>query len=284
MTNTQRNTTVLAVLLSIIATVGFIAVYKLTKESKVYFDKNTKLNAEIYKYNKLIDMKPKLEQDFAELRLMLANQSKVIAQVDNPASTYRYLLNLLDWINKNIIFDFAMSAASNEGVQYNEYVLSGKADYRDISTFVKNVEYQRALLTIEDVSLAQDPTVMSDSVMFSIVFRTHYSLDGTPLENISRKDVASIGSNFSAFRPRVYETPPDLDIDPDLVRVDKSYIVGITESRVFIRDDLGIIRILAVGDPVAYGYLYSIDPGKEKAVFKLNQYGLTEDKTLYIPK
>jgi hypothetical protein len=148
---------------------------------------------------------------------------------------------------------------------------------------IKHIEFQRAVLTIEELTVNEFPTV-NDTVSFSFVFKTHVSDDGTQMNIIQPKDVPAYSQSFVSFKPRIYETPPLTDIDPKLLKIDKAMIVGITETRVFLRDDTGLIRILSVGDPVAYGYLYSIDSKQNKIVFRTNQYGTTEDKTMYLQK
>jgi hypothetical protein len=284
MTNTQRNTTVLAVLLSILMTTGVIVIQRLNKQQQTFKDLNSKLSTEIFKFNKLIDMKPRLERDFAELRMMLANQSKVIAQTDTPAATYRYLLNILEWTKRNIAFDFSMSKTATSEAQWNEYIISGKADYRDVTNFITNLEYQRALLTLEDVTVSTDEAGASDSVLFSVIFRTHYSGDGTPLETISSKAITKYVSAFAAFNPRIHDVIDDGGDYRGLIKLESSSIVGITESRVFLRDERGIIHVLAKGSPVANGRLYYIDRSLEKAVFRINQYGIEEEITLFMGK
>jgi hypothetical protein len=162
--------------------------------------------------------------------------------------------------------------------------VQGTSHFLDVTNFIKQLEYQRPVLAIDEVTIADVGDAVSDTVQFSVVFKTHFSPDGTPMENVQEKTFNRYGSSFVSFRPRIYETPPERDIDPSLVLVDKALIVGITPTRAFLRDDRGIIHILSIGDRVAYGYLYSIDVKQEKIVFRLNQYGSTEDKTLFIQK
>ncbi len=284
MTNTQRNTTVLAVLLSIVVATGTVVVQRLNKLQANVKSQNTKLSAEIFKYDKLILMKPRLEKDFTELRLMLANQSKVIAHNDTPAATYRYLLNLMEWADIDIPFDFSMSKTEGTATLWNEYIISGKYDYRDFALFISNLEYQRALLTLQDVTIAQESLNPSDSVAFSIIFRTHYASDGTPLETITSKAMTKHVPRLATFKPRIYDGNVDTSEEFGLLRLETCKVMGITESRVFLRDSKGIIHILAVGSPVAYGRLAYIDQNLDKAVFKINQYGVDEEKTLYLRK
>ena len=284
MTNTQRNTTVICVLMTIVIGSGYFITHQLKKKFDAINKKNVKMAEEIVKFNKILSMQAKIEKDYTELRLMLAQQSKVIAQIDSPAITYNYLLQVLEWMGRNINFDFSLSSIKEPEATWNEYILSGKADFRDVGFFIKELEYQRALLTIEEITLAATPIEVSDSVVFSVVFRTHYSPDGALLDIVQKKDVPPYQPSFVSFRPRIYDTPPDSDVDPSLIKIDKSKVIGITENRVFIRDDRGVISILSVGDRVAYGYLYAINPSEEKVVFKINLFGSSEDRTLYLAK
>jgi len=284
MTNTQRNTTAIGVLLALILTSGFYVTQKSSKQINLLQTKNKEFAAQIVKFDKLLFMRDKIENDYTQLKLMLAQQSKVIAQKDNPAITFNYLLQLLQWMGRNINFDFSLSSNKVAETTWNEYILSGSSTYRDAANFIKQIEYQRALLTIEEVTMATNPAEVSDSVVFSIVFKTHYNTEGTSLDIIQKKDIPAYSPSFVSFRPRIYDIAPYSDIDPSLIKIDKASIIGITESRVFIRDDIGIIHILSVGDHVAYGYLYSINLQQEKVIFKINQYGSTEDKSLYLEK
>jgi hypothetical protein len=284
MTNTQRNSTVIGIVLALILGGGYYYTHRLKKEDDLYKGKNKNLKVEIKKLDDMLAQREKIERDYEALKIMIAQQSKILAQTDNPAITYNYLLKLLKWMKRNINFDFSLSAKKAEDASWNEYIISGNSNFLDVANFIKELEYQRPVLTIEEVTIADNQSEVSDTVQFSVVFKTHFSTEGSPLDTVQEKDVPRYSSSFISFRPRIYETPPDTDIDPSLVRIDKALIVGITPTRVFLRDDRGIIHILSVGDRVAYGYLYSIDPKAEKIVFRLNQYGSPEDKTLFIQK
>lgn len=283
MTNTQRNTTVISILLLIVAATGLYISRNLSQKVSITKEKNKDLSAKIVQFDKMLAMQEKIERDYAELKLMLAEQSKVIVQEDNPAITFNYLLQILKWMKRNVDFDFSLSSNKVTESNWNEYVISGSGHFKDVVNLIKNLEFQRALLTIEELTVNEYPSV-SDSVNFSFIFKTHVSADGTPMNIIRPKEVPNYTQSYVSFRPRIFETPPDTEIDPRLLKIDKALIVGITETRAFLRDDTGLIRILSVGDPVAYGYLYSIDSKQGKVVFRINQFGASEDKTLYLQK
>jgi hypothetical protein len=284
MTNTQRNTAVISVILAIIVGSGYYITSRLKKQHDLIKGKNTELKAEIAKLDEMLSKREQIEREYEELMFMISQQSKLIPQTDNPAITYNYLLQLLKWMKQNINFDFSLSSKKGGQTNWNEYIISGRARFLDATNLIKSLEYQRPVLTIEEVSFAEYTSAVSDTVVFSVVFKTHFTPEGTPMSNVEEKDVPLYSSSFVSFRPRIYDKPPDDDIDPDLIRIDKVVIFGITESKVFLRDERGIIHILSVGDRVAYGYLYSIDPKLEKIVFRINQYGSTEDKTLFMQK
>jgi hypothetical protein len=284
MTNTQRNTTVISIILVLVVGTGYYISSRLKKQDDLIKSKNKGLKTEIAKLDEMLSKRAQIEQEYEELMFMISQQSKLIAQADNPAITYNYLLTLLKWMDRNINFDFSLSDKKGAETNWNEYIISGKADYIAAANLIKSMEYQRPVLTIEEVSFADYESEVSDTVQFSVVFKTHYSPEGTPMSNVEEKDVPSYKSSFVSFRPRIYDRPMDDDVDPSLVRIDKVVIFGITESKVFLRDERGIIHILSVGDPVAYGYVYSINPKLGKIVFRINQYGSTEDKTLFMSK
>jgi hypothetical protein len=284
MTNTQRNTTIISIILALVLCTGYYFTHRLTKQDDLLKGKNLTLKTEIAKLDSMLAMREQIEYDYEVLQVMIAQQTKILAQNDTPAITYNYLLQLLKWMKRNINFDFSLSGKKAPDASWNEYIVSGTSNFIDVTNFIKQLEFQRPLLTVDELTIADNAKGVSDTVQFSLVFKTHFSPNGTPVENVQEKNVPRYATSFVSFRPRIYDTPPETDIDPSLVQVDKALIVGITPTRAFLRDDRGIIHILSIGDRVAYGYLYSIDVKQDKLVFRLNQYGSSEDKTLFMQK
>ncbi len=282
MTNTQRNTLVIGIILALVAGVGYYVTHRLKKEDDQIKAKNQTLRTEIVKLDKMLAQREAIERQFEALKIMIAQQTKVLIQNDTPAITYNYLLQILKWMKRNINFDFSLSSKKAPDSSWNEYIVQGSAHYMSVVNFIKQLEYQRPVLTIDEITMAEHTVAVSDTVQFSMVFKTHFSPEGAAIETVPEKEVPAYTSPYVSFRPRIYDTPPEMEIDPALLQIDKTVIVGMTPTRVFLRDDRGIIHILSIGDRVAYGYLYSIDSKQEKIVFRLNQYGSTEDKTLFM--
>jgi hypothetical protein len=283
MTNTTRNTIVLIALLLVLGGISFSFYRNLHKKSVALVTENEKTAKKIEVLERQISNIDSLKFEFEVRKAMVAEQSKVILATDNPTITYQYLLRMLSWMKRNTIFNFAMSDKGQKETTWNEYVISGRSNYRDVVELAKNIEHQRAVLTIEEMAIGSDNVANSDSVSYSIVFRTHFNEGGAEIESLKPKKMPGGNTFYQLFRSRVNDTPVlDDEIDPTLVRIDQATLIGITDNRIFLRDSQGVIKILALRDKVAYGYLYAIDIKNSKAVFRIDKYGIPEEQTLFI--
>ncbi|MDD4309841.1 MAG: hypothetical protein PHO32_05630 [Candidatus Cloacimonetes bacterium] len=283
MTNTRRNTIVLSALLVLLSGSAIGIFRNLNSKAKILIEDNTKTAKKIQVLERQISNIDSLKMEYELRKAMVAEQSKVIVFMDNPTTTYKYLLTMLSWMKRNIIFDFALSDKGKKETTWNEYVVSGRSNFRNLVEFTKNIEHQRAVLTIEELAIGSDGVANSDTVSFSIVLRTHFNESGIPMEELKPKKMPSTDSFYQLFKSRVYEAGRgEDDIDPRLVRIDQAILIGIADNRIFLRDNQGVIKILALKDKVAYGYLYAIDNVKGKAVFIIDKYGVPEEQTLFI--
>jgi len=211
-------------------------------------------------------------------------QSKVVLAQDSPTITYQYLLRLLGWMGRDIVFDFASSDKGKKQTSWNEYVISGRSNFYDVLHLTRNIEHQRALITIEELSINAEGVANSDTVSYSMVIRTHYNEGGVEVSQLTPRKITKTTTFYQLFKPRVWDTPIFPDEDPTLVNLDNCTLIGISESRIFLRDKGGVIHILAAKDKVLGGYLYSIDLRNNKAVFKVDKYGIPENQVLNLTK
>ncbi|MCB5271653.1 MAG: hypothetical protein LHW56_07390 [Candidatus Cloacimonetes bacterium] len=282
MTNSSRNTIVLASLFLLTAVGSFFILNRNQKKLDERQKENSKLQVQINNFSSLVANRDSLEAEHELQIFMATQQGKVILQQDNQIVTYDYLLKALNWLGKDIIYDFALSGG-DEAKTYNEYVISGKSDYMDVVHFTRLLEYQRALITLEDISLAAENIAHSDTVSFSMILRTHYSDVGVPASSVSYKPMDRSVQEFPLFKAKVWENLPLLEEEETrLIDVELCNMIGISESRVFLRDGRGIIRILIRGDKVLWGHLWKIDYRNGLAIFKLNKYGFEENYILSI--
>ncbi len=221
-----------------------------------------------------------LQMEYEIRKEMVAEQSKVIVVSDTPTLTYQYLLRILTWMKRSFNFDFATSENSPKDTSWHEYMITGHADYRDVLALAQNIEHQRAVLTIEDLSISSE-VANSDTVLFSMVFRTHFSAGGVDFQDIKPKEMKSKSAFYQLFKSRIYDTAIiDQDLDPTLLVLEQCKMIGIGDNRIFIRNEQGVIRILTLRDKVAYGYLYAIDSKRGKAIFIINKFGIPEEYVL----
>ena len=282
MRNTQRNTLVLGIFLALLLILGGTQLQRITKDTASLKSKNKDSRAKIAVLEYQISKIDSLRFQYELQQELLAQQSKAIIASDSPTVTYEYLLQILNWMGRQVQFDFAISDAATNTTGWHAYVISGRTNYSDLILLTNNLEHQRAVLTIEELSIGADGVAASDSVSFSMVFRTHFQEGGIEAESLTPKEIPKIYTGYKSFRSRIYETPPELEYDPQLVAIDTSTLIAIANNRIFMRDSQRIIRILAIGDKVRDGYLYMIDNQNGKAVFKVNLHGIPENQTLFL--
>lgn len=280
MSNTLRNTIILFVLLIIMITSIVLIRNNLNKKTAILDKQNKDTAQKIAVLEEQISKIDSLKAEYEYQKLLYAQQSKLIVGADTPNKSYQYLLQVLGWMKSYIPFDFAVTDAQKKDASYNEYVISGRTHYHDVVRLTKHLEYQRAVLTIEELSIGADAIPNSDSVSFSMIFRTHYQPDGPDLNSLEKKKIESPYLGYYLFKPRYYEALPNIQIDPNLPNIDTSKLIGVTATKVFLKDPQGVIRILGLGDKVAWGYLFGIDLSAGRAIFKLNRYGIDETHSL----
>ncbi|HPM04898.1 MAG TPA: hypothetical protein PL160_04180, partial [Candidatus Cloacimonas sp.] len=153
MTNTRRNTIVLSALLVLLAAGSYSLFRSLNKKTIALTSENKDTEKKIAVLETQISNIDSLRWEYETRKAMTAEQSKILLSSDNPTTTYRYLLRMLGWMDRNVIFDFAMSDKGQKETTWNEYVVSGRSNYRDVVEFTKNIEYQRAVITIEELAI-----------------------------------------------------------------------------------------------------------------------------------
>jgi len=87
--------------------------------------------------------------------------------------------------------------------------------------------------------------------------------------------------NSRLFYPLIHGIPPNTD---QLINVENSRLIGITNEKIFLLDQSGKLQELTVGDKVYLGSLSAINQAAESAIFVLNKGGIIEKYELHIQK
>lgn len=284
MSNSLRNTLVLVGLLLLIIAFGLFQYKRIHKQTQELELLNQISQAEIDSLNILIQTKETLQKQYRLYEALSTQQSKLILGLDNSTITYRYLLQLLTWMKRSVNFDFAANAADKPENNFHEYIISGKAYYPNLLHLTSQIEQQRAVITIEDLSIGADTSAKSDTVSFSMVLHTHFMNGGADPASLTLRPADSPYTAYQLFNARLSNELMPYEVDPDLLNTDLVKLIGISRGMAFFRDAQGIIRILSQGSPVAYGYLNSVVESEGKVIFRLDKYGLEEDYSMYINK
>ncbi len=284
MSNSTRNTIVLAVLLVLLSTFWAIKFGGMVKKTSKIIASNKIATAAIDSMTAELMVIDSLRQAYRLHEALVSQQSKLIIGKDTPTITYGYLLNILNWKGLNINYDFAATDSQATQGNYHEYIISGSSNYTNLLNFTHQIENQRAVVTIEDLAIGSEGVAKADTVSFSMVLHTHYYDAGPEANELTMKTMDPPYTGYSLFKPRISEEIMPFDIDPSLLNTDDAKLIGITRGMAFFRDAQGIIRILTRGSPVAYGYLHKIDEFGGKVIFRLAKYGLEEDFTVSLNK
>ncbi|MCB5284390.1 MAG: hypothetical protein LHW45_02210 [Candidatus Cloacimonetes bacterium] len=282
MSNSTRNTLVLAVILILVSALVTWQLAALNKKTEAARDHNRLAQASIDSLELQLATIDSLRLEYELQQAMMGQQSKLILGEDSPSITYGYLLDIMQWMKTNVNFDFAVADAKEGQATYNEYILSGKTRYANLLNLANQIEKQRLVMTVEDFSIGSEGTAQADTVSFSMVLRTHFITGGPDATEIGMKAVDPAYTAYPLFMPRISEEMLPWDVDPALLNVEDAKLIGISRGMAFFRDAQGIIRILSKGSRVAYGYLYKVDESVGKVVFKLAKYGLEEDYNMLI--
>ncbi len=285
MSNTLRNTIVLLFLLILLFVVSFVTQMRMTKISLKLKKKNETVSTSVDSLKNFLLNMPTADKQSQEMQKMLTADKLIMLQDTSPI-TFQYLLKICNYISTDIIFDFSYSRNGKiKTTNYNEYIVTGRATYKNMYNFVNQVEQQRALYTVESLAIMSDNVENSDSVSFTLVFDAYYDSLGTTADLIQLKPTKSPSPYPSTFRMKIYAPTADIKIEySSLIDIYQARLIGMTANRIFMKDPNGIIRILSQGDRVKNGWLASIDNRNETVKFKINTTGVVEDITLSIKK
>ena len=284
MSNSTRNSLVLAGLLILILAIFLVMYGNTARKITELQSYNKKATVSIDSLRKELSVLDSLRLEYELKQALMSQQSKLILGEDSTTITYGYLLSLLNWSGRIINYDFAANDPKDVNAKYHEYIISGSSIYANLLHLTQQIEQQRAVITIEDLSIGSQSIALGDTVSFSMVLHTHYQEGGPQAEDLSLKKLNPPYTSYSLFKPRLSDEILPYDVDPALLNVEEAKLIGIARGMAFFRDGKGIIRILARGAPVAYGYLYRIEEATGKVIFRLDKYGLEEDYTISIAK
>ncbi len=277
-----RNFIILIVILLGVIGWWFFTNKSLKKENKRLTEDKEKLEGELRETQNEIMKKPELDAQLDRIREEVSLNNKVMLKEDTSTKTLEYLFYLADKYGDYMHFDFGLSESGTDkddpSIQYNKYVLTGKAFTNQVYAFIDQLERQPPFYAVEGIALEALPPDQKGKVDFSVELTAYYTENGTPLNRIELYEGKPRKLAYNPFFPRVHS--PIISDDAEflmLLDLDNCSVVALSPERVFLRNNgTGIIQIFNIGDRVRYGYLESIDWKSQEAVFRINRYGVAE--------
>ncbi len=285
MTYTLRNTLVMFIFLLIVSLGFFFYTSKFRNEleqEKKKLAENKKVLTQLKHANPDIDNSENLVVSLENMRKKARENKKLILRNDQPTDTYNYLIGLSKKYCDDMSFDFIHQQTVTKGdLVTNLYNINGIGRLKSLYAFIFNIEKQSPLYTVDQFFVAQTSGSVSDTVAFNMVLQSYSNNTGIPRDEITLNKLIYSDVDNSLFKPRLHE-PVYSDENGLHLDIEKATLVGLTVEKAFLKDHLGEVHMLSIGDKVAYGSLGRINWNHQYAVFFVNKIGIIEEKVLYL--
>jgi hypothetical protein len=215
---------------------------------------------------------------------VIANYDKVLYPNNKPDDVYDFLNQVNEEGGNGIFFDYIYS----DSLPNNEYgiiqsQIAGFGSYRSLTDFVNRIEHSQLLnkVTGLTISPARQESDLN-TVNFSFDLESYYEKTSI-FDSTGSEFRVILAENISTYNPLYPLIRTSIPANTDnLTNVRSSRMIGITENRVFLRNQNNRILSLKQGDRVYLGYLSSINLENKTATFTLNVGGIQEVVTLEV--
>ncbi len=282
-----RNTLILSVLL-ILVFVGFLlgnnSSVKKLNEIKTRYENNQKQLDELLAAHPDIKDHDRFIEALKELEEKVKRESKIIPQKNDPTITYQYLLDICDNFCPELKFDFVYNRLSKvEDIDYYTFTITGTAPVRSFYSFIYQIERQYLLYIIESIKINEkfEDDISTGKVEFTLVLNAYFEETAPELGEVPFRKLKYKNVEYDPFYSRIHAPLPEEE-EAGFLDINLAGMIGLTPNKVFMKDQLGKIHILELGDRVAYGTLKSINWKEQLAIFQLNEIGITKDKKIYL--
>ncbi len=276
-----RNTLILLVVLVIFIGAGWSYIY-FVQQPKVH-ELTTKLEdkqQELTQKQEIAAQYPVLQNRFDKATEYFNNYEKGLYGSSNEDQVFDFL-NRVNSGPAYTDFTFAFS----DSTQHQKYGalnmnISGEASYSNLVNFIRQVELSKPLNKIKGITI--NPIVRENShrdVSFEFSLTSYYdrvALLGPPSLRVENNLLASIPNPFF---PLIRSVAPNED---NLLDVERSTLMAVSGSQIFMLDQDGSMQTLSRGDKVYLGRLSKLNVEQGTATFELNKGGIVEELTLRV--
>lgn len=280
-----RNTLILLVTLSLILGLGF-SYSKFFLESKVE-DLENSLVAKRNDLNSKEDINiqfTELNERYQAALEVISNYDKILFSSNKPDDVFDFLNRVNEEGGSQIYYDYIYT----DSIPSSEYgiiesSIAGYGQYDALTDFVNRIEHSQLLNKVSNLTIS--PARQDDdlrTVNFSFDLESYYEKTNL-FDSLGRNFSINLDEDISNYNPLYPLIQPTVQANIDgLTDVRGSRLIGMTDNRVFVRDQTGRILSLIEGDRVYLGSLVSIDLQNKKATFNLDIGGIEEVVTLEV--
>lgn len=240
--------------------------------------KQTELNRK----QAIADQYETLIEQTQNARYYISNYDKVLYTSSNEDKVFDFL-NQLNTGNSVVDFSFAFVDSTTQG-EYGiiNMDISGSGYYRNVINFIRKIEYSKPLNKVSQLTISPINDLENyGRVNFSFALRSFYDrirLLENPSYDITSNTLRAL---YNPFFPLIRDIEPN---EEDLTNVENSTLLALSNEKVFLLDQNGMMQKIEIGDEVYLGTLESINLNERSATFELNKGGLIERVTLEAEK
>lgn len=280
-----RNTLILLVTLLLIVGTG-VSYSKFFLEAKV-----ERLESNLTAKQTDFNSKQDINAQFTELNTryeaaleVISNYDKVLFTSNKPDDVYDFLNQVNSEGGFQINFDYIYE----DSLPNNEYgiiqsSIAGFGRYKELTDFVNRIEHSQLLNKVNGLNIS--PARQEEDlrmVNFSFNLDSYYQKTAL-FDSLGATYSVVLDENISTYNPIYPLIQPSVEANLDnLTDVRSSRLIGMTENRIFLRNQSGRIVSLKQGDRVYLGRLSSIDLENSTATFNLDLGGIAEVVTLEV--
>ncbi|MDP8219987.1 MAG: hypothetical protein P9X26_01460 [Candidatus Stygibacter frigidus] len=274
MNNALRITLIVFALLILVLVAG--TWYKNQNQKKVAIinqqivDLDGKIKKIQEEYAQSIELRKELERVKAEVDKF----DKSIIRYDSPPVTYQYLLNILDMMKDNMIFNFNYAGQKqSEGMLLNSYLIKGTAGLNDVYQLVSHLEKQKSIYYVYNLAITAPEITATDTINYS------FMLDSISESAVPQKvdmELKKIDINRKVDRLFTCELLEErLNAEKairmrneGLMDLSSLSLIAIRGDEAIFSDSQGILHVLVSGDTIMNGILTEVN--EESGIVKFN--------------
>ncbi len=283
MTYALRNTLLLLLFFVIIAGGGASYIYFVQKSAIEELEESlAEKEAEYEQLSAIAETYPVMLDGVERAESFIENYNKTLFPTNDPDQIYKFLAEL-NMVWPRVEFNYVFNDSTNMD-QYGIVTssLSGMGSYRAIYNFVNRIENSRPVQKVNNLQVSPINQI-GEYGNANFTFQVHSYYDRTNQFETTEEDLlASIRDPemfHNPFFPLIRDIEPNED---NLTDVENSRLIGVSSSRIFLRNQEGQLVNLTPNAEVYLGRLQAIDVQRGSAMFRLNKGGIIEEVTLEV--